>query len=245
MGYSAAGGRLLLSGGALGAPARLTNAGWAYDPATDAWSPLPNANQVSYGGGSACGLYRIGGSVSPTDLIRSVQILPGYGDCAASGDVAWLSAAPGTVTIAPGESATVTVTLDAGAAGVTQPGVLTARLTVAEDTPYPAVTTPVTMTVRPPASWGLLTGTVTGTPCGGQPAPIAGAALTVRGAAQSFTLTTDAHGQYALWLDAPRNNPLTVYVARDGWTPARATTRIVRQQTTRLDLALEPDRSCG
>jgi hypothetical protein len=245
MGYSAAGGRLLLSGGALGAPARLTNAGWAYDPAGDAWSSLPNANQVSYGGGSACGLYRVGGSVSPQDLSRSVEILPGFGDCAASSDVSWLSAAPGTVTLAPGESTAVTVTLDASAAGVTQPGVLTAGLTTAEDTPYPAVTTPVTMTVRPPASWGLLTGTVTGTSCGGQRSPIAGAALTVLGAAESFTLTTGPDGRYALWLDAPRNNPLTIYVAKDGWTPARATTRIVRQETTTVDLALVPDHSCG
>jgi len=108
---SAQGGRLLLSGGVLfGA---ITNAGFGYDPATDTWTVLPNAYEPSYAAAGACGLYRIGGRPDPVDISRTVEVLPGYGSCSGNRGADWLSTSPGTATLQPGASRTVTVTLDA------------------------------------------------------------------------------------------------------------------------------------
>src|SRR5690606_26480965 len=58
MGYTAANGQLLVSGGVTDQFATVTNEGFAFDPAADTWSPLPNSNNAVYRGGSGCGFYR-------------------------------------------------------------------------------------------------------------------------------------------------------------------------------------------
>ena len=235
---AAQGGRLLVSGGVIGAAGALTNAGFAYDPSADAWTSLPNANEASYGAAGACGLYRIGGRVDPTELSQTVEVLPGYGGCSGNGAPTWLSATPATATLPPGASTTVTVTFDATT--VAQPGSYSAGLTGAENTPYPALQVPVTMTVTPPARWGELSGTVTGTSCSGSTAPLPGATVSVVGWAQQITVNTDASGRYDVWMDV-RNNPLTVYVALDGWSPVGQNVKITKGTNKTLDLRLTPD----
>ena len=240
---AAQGGRLLLSGGVLAGS--ISNAGFAYDPSTSTWSALPNANEASYAAAGACGMYRIGGRVDPAgDLSALTEVLPGYGGCSGNGAAAWLSASPATATLQPGASVTVTVTMDAAAPDVPQPGVYAAGFTGGEDTPYPAIHVPVAMTVLPPPGWGELSGTVTGTACSGVTAPLPGVTVSITGSLQQLTVRTDASGRYDAWLDA-RNGPLTVFAALDGWAPQSKTVKIAKSKNTTLNLRLTPDHSCG
>jgi len=75
-------------------------------------------------------------------------------------EVSWLSENPITGTVPVSASQTVNIIFDAGITEVTQPGDYFAQLRVTSDTPYPAATIPVTMTVTPPDSYGELAGTV-------------------------------------------------------------------------------------
>ncbi|MGW4486557.1 carboxypeptidase regulatory-like domain-containing protein [Amycolatopsis sp. NPDC004368] len=233
-----ANGQLLLSGGI--ADGALTNAGYAYDPRTNQWSALPNADETLFRGGSTCGFYRIGGSANasfnPTD---HDLLLPGYGDCGEYVSVPWLSTAPAATTIAPGKTATFTVTLDANVAAITQPGTYTAELVVGALVPKAVPALPVSFTVKPPATWSKLTGTVTGARCGATAGPLAAVTVQVDSWAASYTLKTDAAGQYTLWLDR-RNNPLTLIAARDGWQPQTRTVKLVKGQPEVADFVLKP-----
>jgi len=235
-GSIAADGVLLVSGGVTANNTAITNQGYSYDPAAGSWSALPNSNNALYRGGSACGFYKIGGN--PGGLfappVASDEVLPGFADCGTTADVPWLSVAPTTLTLAAGASATVTVTLNAGVPEITQPGTYTAKLGITTDTPYSVAAVPVTMTVNPPKTWGKITGTVTG-PNG----PIAGATVQIDSWASSYTLKTDANGQYALWLDV-RNNPLQVIAAKDGYQPqVKTKVKIVKGATITVDFALK------
>jgi hypothetical protein len=242
--YSAADGRLLLSGGVINHSGLLTNEGWAYDPTSNSWTSLPNANTVSWRSAGACGFYKIGGSGLQPALVNA-EVLPGFGDCTGAGNVAWLAATPNRArTLPAGGRMTVTVSLDAGAQGVDQPGSYTAGLSFSENTPYPYPTVPVTMTVTPPKTWGKLTGTITGTSCAGNPVPLGGATVSVDGRRQSFTLRTSLDGTYRLWLDAA-NSPLDITVGKSGWTPTgRGDVRLSKGHTTTVDLRLTPSPSC-
>jgi hypothetical protein len=70
-------------------------------------------------------LYVAGGIASSRLLappISTVSLLPGYTADASPVDVGRLSETPGSATIEPGWSLTVTVTVDAGAPEITGPG---------------------------------------------------------------------------------------------------------------------------
>ncbi|WP_043729229.1 carboxypeptidase regulatory-like domain-containing protein, partial [Kutzneria sp. 744] len=231
-----ANGQLLVSGGIQ--DGSLTNAGYAYDPSTNAWNPLPNANATLFRGGSACGFYRIGGSAGGFSPTTQDQLLPGYDQCGEYVSIPWMSVTPtDPVTIAPGKSASFTVKLDA--ASLTQPGAYTASLEVAAVVPHPVAAIPVTFTVKPPSTWGKITGTVTSAACKGGTPPIAGATVQIDTWAASYTLRTDANGNYVLWLDN-RNNPLTLIVARDGWQPQTRQVKITKGKSVTADFALKP-----
>jgi N-acetylneuraminic acid mutarotase len=244
MGSTAANGKLLLSGGVTADNTTLTNKGTAYDPSTDTWTDLPNSNNALYRGGSACGFYKIGGSSASFSPVTSAELLPGYGQCGTAADVTWLSASTTELTLAPGQSAKVTLTMDASGTEITQPGTFAASLKVNHDTPYTVAPITVAMTVEPPSTWGKITGTVAGTVCGGSPTGIKGATVELDGWAQSFTLKTDADGTYGVWIDA-RDNPLTMIVAKDGWTPRTVKAKVVQGRTTTEDFTLKPDTTCS
>ena len=72
----------------------LTNAGYAYDPSTNAWNPLPNANATLFRGGSACGFYRVGGSAGGFSPTTQDQLLPGYDQCGEYVSIPWMSVTP-------------------------------------------------------------------------------------------------------------------------------------------------------
>jgi hypothetical protein len=233
--YAAANGQLLVSGGVTGNGTELTNQGFAYDPAHDAWSALPNAPVAGEFEAGACGFYAIGTSA------EFAEQLPGYGDC---GGDPWLSASPSATTVAPGRSATITVTLNAGDAAVTQPGTYTATLEVANDTPYGTKSIPVTLTATPPPAWGQVRGTVDAKACNGITSPLDGANVQVSGANGTWELTADTTGSYGLWLDAD-NDPLTLIVSAPGYHSQAARVTVTAGATTTHDFTLTTTASCG
>lgn len=233
-GYTTADNKLLISGGVTAGNTAITNEGFQYDPASGGWSTLPASNNSLYRGGSACGFYKIGGSPGGQFVppVASSEVLPGLVNCAEATDVPWLTETPTSLTLAPGGSATVQVKVDASVPEITQPGTYSASLSVSTNTPYSVPAVQVTMTVKPPPTWGKITGTVTG-PSGA----IAGATVQVNGKNTHFTLKTDAGGRYQIWLDV-NNNPLQVICAKDGYQPQVKTARITKGGTTTLDFNL-------
>ncbi|MGC4939047.1 S8 family serine peptidase [Kribbella sp. DT2] len=207
--HAVANGRLMVSGGAAYGSSVLTNEGFGYDPDLDRWSAIPNATEGAFRGAGACGLYRIGGK-GPNFALPIAESLPEYGDCEEAGsDAPWLSESAPTGTVPAKSSVTVTLTLDGQQVG--QPGTYKARLTLGEDTPYPAVSTDLTLTAKVPATWAKLSGTVSGKQCDGSTTTLPGATIAVDRGAGSWTLTSGADGGYALW--APGNKTKAHVVA--------------------------------
>jgi N-acetylneuraminic acid mutarotase len=233
--YTGANGLLLVSSGV--SQNALTNRGYAFDPTSGTWSPLPNANVATYRSGATTGFYKVGGGNAPGSPIPATELLPGY-DQGGTADVTWLSESTGQLTLQPGASATVAVTLDASVPEVTQPGDYTAQLSVGTDTPYSVPRIPVALHVNPPSTWGKITGTVLGVTATGGTAPLAGATVQIDSWASTYTLTTATDGTYALWLDT-RNNPLTVIVAKDGYQPTVATVKITKGATVVSNFTLK------
>ncbi|NUR61234.1 MAG: galactose oxidase, partial [Catenulispora sp.] len=233
-----ANGKLLVTGGVVAGG--LTNQGWAYDPATDAWTALPNSNLSAYRFAGALGFFTVGGGQgSLTPPVATAQVLPGYTGGPTT-DVPWLSESASTLTLAPGASGTFTVTVDASDATITQPGAYTASLALSSDTPYPLAAIPVTMTVKPPTTWGKITGVLTTKDASGASVPLPGATVQIDTWATHYTLHTDINGGYALWLDY-RNNPLTVIAAKDGYQPQVKTVKIKKGATTTASFVLLKD----
>jgi hypothetical protein len=236
--YTAANGLLLLQDGVVGST--LTNQGWAYDPASDTWTTLPNANAAAYRFGGALGFYMVGGGQGLFQTpLNTASVLPGY-DQGGSAGAPWLSLSTNSVTLAAGASASVTVTLNAADPSIVQPGAYTASVLLDSDTPYRLSAIPVTMTVKPPATWGKITGVVQFTDATGKLVPIPGATVQIDTWATHYTLHTDTNGGYALWLDF-RNNPLTVIAAKDGYQPQVVTVKIKKGQTSTVTFTLLKD----
>ncbi len=241
--YASAGGMLVLAGGVTASSTTVTNRTVGFDPVAGAWRDLPNARFGRYRGAAACGAYKIGGS--PSSFVGSAdsERLDGLELCAADADLPWLSTAPTTFTLAPGASRTVTVTLTAtAAAGVDQPGRYGGELAVVSDTPYPVSPVSVEMNVSPPASWGKIQGTVTGTTCGGVTVGIpAIVRVNLISAGTGTTLTAAGNGRYAWWLPKGRYE---VIVAKDGWVPQVQRHRIEAGIVGTLDFTLQPASTC-
>ena len=236
--YAGANGMLLISGGLTG-PSTLTNAGIAYDPSSDTWSDLPNSQFPRFRGAGACGFFKVGGSsiagFSPT---AESEQLSEFDQCGVT-DVPWLSEDPTQFTLQPGDSVDVTVTLAATTdVGVEQPGDYTAQLAIRHNTPDTIQPINVTMHVTPPKGWAKLAGTVTGTSCNGNTAPLRGAQVQANGKGHSFSLSTGADGGYALWAPAA-SNPYTVIASKDKWIAQSKTANLKAGKTTTVDFNLQ------
>jgi subtilase family serine protease/N-acetylneuraminic acid mutarotase len=235
MSYTGADGKLQIAGGFTGGSGSISGQASQYDPVTNTWSSLPSLPNPESGGGGACGMYVVGGSPN----WRTAEILPGYNQCNGAGDTGWLPT-PRGFTLQPGQSVTVDVTLDAGK--VDQPGTYTADLWAAANTPYPNTVIPVTLTVKPPAGWGLLSGTVTST----KGKPVAGATVQVDTTCttgdycgkQSYTLTAAADGSWQWWLPASDNN-LLVIAAKDGYIQQVTHTHVAGGKAQTLNYILQ------
>ncbi len=234
----AANGLLLESGGVTNGFSTITNQGYAYDPSADSWSALPNNQFPRYRAGGSCGFYKVGGSSGGFNPTPDSELLSGLDQCGVT-DVPWLAETPTTATLQPGQSFTVTVTLSATtAATVTQPGTYTAQLGVSANTPYKVDPINITMTVTPPSGWGKIAGKVTGTDCKGNTTPLRGVQVQATGKGFSFSLKTDANGNYAFWAPAA-SNPFTLIASKDGWVSQTAKVSIKAGKTTTVNFALK------
>lgn len=144
MAYSGSGGKLQLAGGITGG--EITNQAVQFDPATGAWSALPNAAYSMFRGGAACGLSRIGGSIGGFTATPFAEYLSGQDACVLGADVGWMSADRTQVTVPPGRSVTVQLRFDAAATSTA--GKYEARLAFTTDTPYDVTPVAVTLTRR-------------------------------------------------------------------------------------------------
>ncbi|MFC1418157.1 carboxypeptidase regulatory-like domain-containing protein [Streptacidiphilus cavernicola] len=221
---TAANGRLLVQGGAVDNGTALTNQTWAYDPSADVWSALPNANASLYRGAGAAGFYAIGGMLG-YDTYQTGEVLTGY-DQTGPADVSWLTESAKTLTLKPGARTTLTVTTNAAAPEVGQPGTYSARLDSVD----------VSLTVKPPAGWGGIAGKVTAA----DGTPLAAATVQIDTWAAHYTLRTAADGTYRLWLDT-RNNPLRLIVAKDGYQPVTAEAKLKKGATVTRNVTLAKD----
>ncbi|WP_328535588.1 carboxypeptidase regulatory-like domain-containing protein [Streptomyces sp. NBC_00344] len=235
--YTTANGMLLVSGGTGLNGAYVSNGGYAYDPVAGEWTSMPNTYLPRYRGAGACGMYALGGTMGGFEPSVYSERLLGFDSCDGT-DVSWLSLTERKVTLQPGESTTVSVTLDASAASIAQPGAYTGSVEIGTDTPYGYAPVGVTMNVTPPNSWGKITGTVYGADCDGKPAALTGATVQVDAWAANYTLRTDRDGHYALWLDR-RNNPLSLLLAADDWQPQTRTVKVVAGATVHADFTLK------
>jgi hypothetical protein len=119
-------------------------------------------------------------------------------------------------------------------ADVDQPGTYTASITVGNNTPYEVAPVAATMTVKAPAGWGKITGTVSGAG-----APLDDAVVALDGVSYDVVLRTGADGRYSYWMQKS-NAPLQVTVSADGFVPATKKAQIVAGQTTVYNFALNP-----
>jgi hypothetical protein len=242
--YAAAGGLLVIAGGVTGGSTAVTNRTVAYDPVAGAWLELPNAGFSRYRGAGACGAYKIGGS--PSSFVGSAdsERLGGLELCDETGDVPWLAGTPATVTLPPGASTRVTVSMTATpATGVAQPGAYRAALGLRSDTPYPVPSVGVEMNVLPPASWGKIQGTVTGRTCAGDPVSIRATVRlnSLNDPAVGYTLTAESQGRYAYWVPKGRYEMI---VAKDGWIPQAQRVQISPGLVSTVDVTLAPVSPC-
>ena len=152
--------------------------------------------------------------------------------------VPWLSVEPSTLTLDPGESGRVTVTLDSA---VEQPGTYTGRINIGTDSPTEVQPVAVTMTITPPPSWGKVQGTVRGADCSGATVPLDEATVQLDWWSGDLSLYTDEDGRYAWWLDK-RGNPYQAIVAKDGYKPTSRTVRVTAGSTVTADYTLRKAR---
>lgn len=231
--YAVANGMLVVNGGVQAGA--ISNATFAYDAESEAWVNLPNSNTPRYRGGASCGVYKIGGSSGNFNAAPDSEMLPGMEDCGATAaDVEWLSISPATATLAPGQTVTLKVTMDPN---VAQPGTYTASVGIKEDTPFSVDPVEVTMTVDPPQRWGKLAGTVTGTSCQDDTAPVSGATVQANSDGLAWTFETDADGTYARWFDT-YYSPLQLIAAKDGFVPATKRVKVRKGTTANGDFNL-------
>ncbi|WP_433431692.1 carboxypeptidase regulatory-like domain-containing protein [Nonomuraea sp. CA-141351] len=231
--YAVANGKLLISTGFSYGIGAVTNEGFAYDPAANSWSPLPNADAAMAGAAGATGFYLVGGTDAATGLpVGTVRRLPGYDQPHA--DVPWLSARAARTELRPGQSTTVTVTLDADRRTTSMLSEYTAAVTLLTDSPHQIAPVPVTMKVRPPKSWGRLTGTVSG-PDG----PLAGASVRLEYARGKQTVVTGADGRYDVWLERGAG-PVRITVTMAGYGTATGTLGVSGGDTVVKDFTLSP-----
>jgi N-acetylneuraminic acid mutarotase/subtilisin family serine protease len=250
-GYTAANGLLMISGGVIGG--YRTNMGFYYDPAVGQWAELPNSLFPLERMGSACGFYKVNGFFNPAvGDVPWVEQLPGFDRCDTSvGDrIPWLTTTSTTGTIAPGESVDVTVTLDAGAAAVSQPGDYTGWLVVLEDTPARNDPVRVALTATPPPTWASISGTVTGLDrCDGPGSPLAGALVRIEDTRFHAEVRTDEAGRYTYWLDSRRGHrplpPLAVTAEQDGWIAETRRVLVRPGWTVTRDFRLRRDEPCA
>jgi subtilisin family serine protease len=242
---AAASGLLILAGGIVNGSSAISNQTIAYDPASNTWMDLPNANFPRARGAGACGVFKVGGWDGPFSPTAESETLGGLDQCVDVAQIPWLTEDPATFTLAPGASRNVRVTLAATTAnGVTQPGDYTAQIAVRANSPYPVDSIDVTMHVLPPATWGKITGTVMGQTCSGALVPVR-AQIQINLVSNpdiGYSLRTNADGTYGIWVPRGRYD---VIVSKDGWVAQVKRHQVQAGFVGTLGFTLKPFGGCA
>jgi subtilisin family serine protease len=184
-------------------------------------------------------MHRIVGVADRDEVVsRTLDFLVG-------GEVPWLTMTPITGTLPALGTQLITLDFDAGIAEVPEPGVYSALMRVANDTPYGRLEIPVTMNVTASPTLGLLEGVVQSQGyCDNNPFPAAGAEIVITSGANSWTRTADENGYYYIYLDES-HSPVDVAVSAPEHIGDSATGLVlVGQQTTVQDFDLRWLRPC-
>jgi N-acetylneuraminic acid mutarotase len=243
MGYTISDDQLYISGGVTDNFNTVTNAGFVYDPGADSWTAIENSNNTLYRGGSACGLYKIGGSSGGFNPVPDSEVYPGLTNCGGVIDMPWLSEVPTSGTVLANDDQGISVTFDA--AQVTQPGDYLAHLRIRENTPYTTPDVQVIMHVPLPDDWGYLTGTVTGMlRCDLPGNPLKKATVVVDTGGTDYTLKTGANGKYLVAFPVA-DGPVTITASMNGYvTKFVSGVTIDHNNTTTQDFDLRLDAAC-
>lgn len=141
--YSGSPAGLIIAGGVMDNSTTITNQTFLYNPSNNSWSSLANAPNAVYEGGSACGLYQIGGSVGlDWEPVANAARLTDLDPCTTS-IIPWMSYSPASGTLAPGASASVTLTFNGS--GETEDTISQAYLLLRGLTPYGPEHIPLTI----------------------------------------------------------------------------------------------------
>lgn len=167
-----------------------------------------------------------------------------------NGAVDWLGFTPDMGVFSEGDvvplfdTLNVTVNYDASAPSVTAPGTYEAAILIDTNTPYGSLMVPVEMIVEPAANQARIAGTVSSLGyCDVNPAPAAGATVDINDGAH--VLTTDANGEYELWLDISEA-PLVMNVSAPGHVAELITgVPLVSQGTTVREFNLRAELPCA
>ena len=161
-----------------------------------------------------------------------------YGYAFVPADVPWLTLSPITGTVSAAGSQLINVMYDASVPEVAQPGDYIAQIQVRDGTPYELDNINVVMTVNAPASWGKVSGTVTGLArCDASGAPLHKATLTIGTA----TLKTAVDGTYSYWFP---NGSYPLDIAVNGYVAQSMNVTVNAGQTTTQDITLRPTVPC-
>jgi uncharacterized repeat protein (TIGR01451 family) len=177
---------------------------------------------------------------------RVVQLASGEEALLCQRDVPWISSQPVSGTLAADTTQPITLTFNADASLVDQPGHYNMQIKVRENTPYLVANLPVTMTVNAPATFGKLDGLVQGLGyCDFDPEPLQNASVLITSSGgMTSTVQTDETGYYQRWLDQA-GSPFTVTVSAAEHLPGLASAVIVTAaMTTTVDVDLFWESSC-
>lgn len=241
-------------GGRGGAPWTAFGDTWAFEPALwpgGAWVNQDHALVYPVvAAASVCvanRLHAVGG-IDEVDLgdIRFYDVnqfldlgLPCH---SASAGPPWLGVAPVSGSLPAHAQASLTLSFDAALSQIPEPGVYRAALRVKEDSPYSSPSLPVTMTVTPPPTYGLLQGSLRGLGyCDAAPSPLPEAVVQVTSATGVIReAMSDANGAFHFWLPAAES-PYSLVAGHGLHDFAFASGIIITGQTTTplaLDLRL-------
>ena len=171
-----------------------------------------------------------------TDPDMAVEVISRVLNFIAVSDVPWLLEVPITGTVSVGETASISVTFDAGIAS--DPGTYTAELRVKHDDPLQqSVSLPITLTVEPSPEYGRLEGVITGMGyCDSNPLTMAAEVLIQAQDGSSWTVYTNPlDGSYFRWL---LSGTYTVTASTENYMDATGIVEVIAQQTTQLNLDL-------
>ncbi|WP_415648506.1 S8 family serine peptidase [Stackebrandtia soli] len=238
MAFTSANDMLVVSNGVLPGNTSLTNATYGYDASSDSWTELAPSGTQLYRGTMACGIVKATGRTISNAASGAAERLEGFDGCDAGGaDVTWLSTDTQTVTVNPGESVTIEVTMSGKEAdGITQPGTYHGAIALNNDSPYGSSVVDVTMAVAPKANMGKAAIAVSAVACNGDTAALADAQVQLLAAdGTRVDLTSDGTGNAAHWV---KKGKYTVIVSKDGWAAAVQVVTVKAGKTTSAAFAL-------